>query len=269
MLVDSHCHIEGPEFASDRSEVLQRAEAAGIGRILCIGSGDWSRGSMSQAVELAEQCELVDASIGIHPHDAECYDERVEACILSVARHPTVVGWGEIGLDYHYQRADRDTQLKVFRRQLELAYQWQMPVIIHSREAEQDTLQLLREVSRLPLAGVMHCYGGSWDMARGCMDLGFLISFAGNVTYRKATVIQDAARRVPLDYLLVETDAPYLSPMPVRGKRNEPAHVQYIVRFLEGLRGESCQRVEEATAENYFRLFKRAATGKRHGNHQT
>lgn len=255
MLVDSHCHLEASEFDLDRLIVLERAQAAGVGRILCIGAGDWKGQSVTRAVELAQRCDWVDASIGIHPHDADYYGRDVEAQLLEVVKRPKVVGWGEIGLDYHYLHAGRETQLRVFRRQTELAYQYRLPVIVHTREAEKDTLEILNEAHRLPLAGVMHCWGGSWVMARECLDLGFFISFAGNVTFKKAADLQEVACKIPLDRLLVETDAPYLSPVPVRGRRNEPAHVQHVVRFLADLRGESLARVEEATTENYFRLF--------------
>ncbi|MBI3939636.1 MAG: TatD family hydrolase [Acidobacteria bacterium] len=256
MLVDSHCHIEGPEFDEDRLEVLARAEAAGIVRMLCIGTGDWKRRSMQEAIRLAEQSERVDTSVGVHPHDAGWYDNSVEAEVLRLVRHPKVVGWGEIGLDYHTLHADRETQLRVFQRQLALAYQWRLPVIVHSRKAGEDTLRLLTQARRLSNAGVMHCYGGGWEMARACLDLGFFISFAGNVTFKNATDLQEVARRVPADRLLVETDSPYLAPVPVRGRRNEPVYLRHVTRFLSELRREPCARLEQASAENYFLLFK-------------
>ncbi len=255
MLVDSHCHIEMADFDADRSEVLKRAEEAGVVRILCIGTGDWRQHSMSRARDLADQFDFIDTSIGIHPHDAVLYDLAVETEVLKFADGRKVVGWGEIGLDYHYNHADRETQLTVFRRQMDLAWEFKLPVIVHSRDAEEDTVRVLRDASRMPLAGVMHCYGGSWETARRCIDLGFFVSFAGNVTFKKAADLQDVARSVPLDWLLVETDAPYLSPVPLRGKRNEPAHVKHTARFLAELRGEPCEGIEEATARNYFRLF--------------
>lgn len=262
MLVDSHCHIEGPEFDSDRPEMMERAGVAGVSGMLCIGSGDLKRRSMCRAAEVAEQWEPVDTSIGVHPQDASAYDAAVEAEVLSFVRHPKVVGWGEIGLDYHYGLAERETQLRVFRRQLELAYSWRLPVIIHSRDAEEDTVRTLREAARLVEAGVMHCFGGSGEMAAACLDLGFYISFAGNVTFKKATNLWDVARQIPLERLLVETDAPFLAPVPVRGKRSEPAFVQHVARFLAELRGESLSQFRETTTANYFRLFKRDRGGK-------
>ena len=256
MLVDSHCHIEMSDFAGDRTQVLQRAGAAGVGRILCIGSGDWKAQSMRLAAEVAEQHSEVDTTVGLHPHDAEFYGAAVEAELLARVKHPKVVGWGEVGLDYHYLHSERSAQLRAFSRQMELAYQHSLPVIIHSRSAEADTVRVLREASRLPLAGVMHCFGGSWEMAQECLDLGFFISFAGNVTFRKATALQEVARRVPVERLLIETDAPFLSPVPVRGTRNEPAHVKHVAHFLADLRGQECQDLEETTARNYLRLFR-------------
>jgi TatD DNase family protein len=153
--------------------------------------------------------------------------------------------------------AERQTQISVFRRQMDLAQRHRLPVIIHMRDAEQDTLQVLRQSPRLPLAGVMHCFGGDWQTACQCMDLDFFISFAGNVTFKKAVELQEVARKIPADRLLVETDSPYLSPEPVRGRRNEPAHVRYVVQFLAQLRGEPCQSLEETTSRNYLRLFRR------------
>ena len=261
MLVDSHCHIEMADFDADRSEMLKRAEGAGVVRILCIGTGDWRKQSMSRAGNLAEQFDFIDTSVGIHPHDAALYDSAVESEILKFADRSKVVGWGEIGLDYHYNHADQETQLRVFRRQTDLARELELPVIVHSRDAEEDTIRVLREANRMPLAGVMHCYGGSRDTARRCIDLGFFISFAGNVTFNKATNLQDVARDIPLDWLLIETDAPYLSPVPLRGKRNEPAHVKHTAQFLAELRSEPRKLIEEATARNYFRLFHEQSNG--------
>ena len=243
------------QFDADRDAVLARASEAGVRRILCIGSGDWQAGSNQRASRLAEACDLVDASVGIHPHDAACFGPEAEAQLLTFLEGPKIVGWGEIGLDYYYLHADAPTQIRAFARQLDLAYERRLPVIIHSRSAEADTVAALKQARRLPLAGVMHCFGGTWETAEACLELGFFISFAGNVTFRNAAPLQEVARRVPLDRLLVETDSPFLAPVPLRGQRNEPANVAHVARFLAQLRGEDCAVLEEAASSNYFRLF--------------
>lgn len=243
------------QFDADRDEVLARASAAGVRRILCIGSGDWQAHSNRQASLLAASCDFMDTSVGLHPHDAAVFGPEAEADLVAAASHPKVVAWGEIGLDYHYLHADVPTQKAAFVRQLELAYERQLPVIIHSRSADADTVEALRQAPRLPLAGVMHCFGGSWETAEACLALGFFISFAGNVTFRNAAALQAIAKRIPRDRLLVETDSPFLSPVPVRGWRNEPAHVAHVARFLAQLRGEDGEGLEDAASSNYFRLF--------------
>jgi TatD DNase family protein len=260
MLIDSHCHIETEDFDADRDDVIHRAQAEGVDRILCIGTGDWNRRSVSRAVQLAENFDCVDTTTGIHPHDAEFYDEHVEKFVLQFASHHKVIGWGEIGLDYHYMHAAAEKQRLVFRRQMELARDAGLPVIIHSREAGRDTVSVLEQSPRLDPAGVMHCFGGDWEMAGRCMDLGFLISFAGNVTFKNARDLQEVARKVPLDRLLVETDSPFLAPVPVRGRRNEPAHVKHVARFLADLRDEPLERIENQTTKNFYRLFKAAVS---------
>jgi TatD DNase family protein len=259
LLIDSHCHIDGKEFDEDREEVVKRAQDAGVRLMLNVGTGEPKSGSFERAVELAEKYDCVFASVGVHPHDAKTFDDEAEKLLRGlIAQSKKVIAWGEIGLDYYYNHSPRDVQKEVFKRQLKIARELGLPVIIHSRDAEEDTLEILREeVSNENFAGgIMHCFGGTVSMARDCLDIGFLISFAGNVTFKKADNLRDAAKVVPLDRLLVETDCPYLTPIPYRGKRNEPARVVETAKFLAGVYGLEFEELASATTENFFKFFK-------------
>ena len=257
MFVDSHAHIDGEEFDADRDEVVERARAAGVAAILNVGTGDPHSGSLERAVRVAERYENVFAAAGVHPHDARLFDDAVgERLRELLAGSPRAVAWGEIGLDYHYDHSPRDVQREVFGRQLRLAREMRLPVIIHSREADEDTVEILaREWAGAERAGVMHCFGGGRWMAERALALGFYISFAGNVTFKKAEPLREVARLVPPDRLLVETDCPYLAPVPHRGRRNEPAYAADTARFLAELRGTSTAELGRATSENFSRLF--------------
>lgn len=257
MFVDSHAHIDGEEFDADRDEVVARARAAGVAAILNVGTGDPRSGSLERAVRVAESYENVFAAAGVHPHDARLFDDAVARSLCKLlASSPRAVAWGEIGLDYHYDHSPRDVQRDVFSRQLRLAREADLPVIIHSREADEDTVEILaREWSGAARGGVMHCFGGGRPMAERALELGFYVSFAGNVTFKKAEPLREVARVVPLDRLLVETDCPYLAPVPHRGRRNEPAHVADTARFVAELRGTSTEELGRATCENFSRLF--------------
>jgi TatD DNase family protein len=257
MFVDSHAHIDGEEFDADRDEVIARARAAGVGAILNVGTGDPRSGSLERAVRVAERYEGVYAAAGVHPHDARLYDEEAEARLRAlVCGGGRVVAWGEIGLDYYYDNSPRDVQRAVFARQLRAARACGVPVIIHSREADDETVEILRdEWGGSGLGGVMHCFGGSVRMAESVLALGFYVSFAGNVTFKKAEPLREAARSVPLERLLVETDCPYLAPVPLRGRRNEPAYVVETARFLADLRGVTPEELGRVTSENFRRLF--------------
>ena len=257
MFVDSHAHIDGEEFDADRDEVVARARAAGVRAILNVGTGDPHGGRFERAVAVAERYEGVYAAAGVHPHDAKLYDEAAERKLLGlVGRGGRVVAWGEIGLDFHYDHSPREVQREVFARQLRLARGAGVPVIIHSREADEETVEILRrEYAGAPRGGVMHCFGGGLPMAGAVLELGFYVSFAGNVTFKKAEPLREAARAVPLERLLVETDCPYLSPVPFRGRRNEPAHVVETARFLAALRGLTAEELGRATSANFSRLF--------------
>lgn len=257
MFIDSHCHIDGPEYDADRADVIARAHDAGVNTMLNVGTGDPHSGAFERAVALAEKHEEVYAAIGVHPHDAKFFDDVAERLILSlVEQSKRVIAWGEIGLDYHYDHSPRETQREVFRRQLRLARGQKLPVVIHSRDADEDTIGILREeLSNYDRAGVLHCFGGSLAMAQAAIELGFYISFAGNLTFKKADNLRDVALRLPLDRLLIETDCPYLTPVPFRGKRNEPARVVETARCLASLHDRELEEIARITSENFARLF--------------
>jgi TatD DNase family protein len=258
MFVDSHAHIDGPEYDSDRVEVIARARDVGVKMILTVGTGDPHSDAFERAVNLAETNPEVYAAVGVHPHDAKLYDDAAEAKIKEIIqRSSRVLAWGEIGLDFHYDNSPRDVQREVFRRQLQGGRDCGVPVIIHTREADDDTLEiLLSEYQGSERGGVMHCFGGSPELAQGAIDLGFLISFSGNITFKKAQNIRDVAKQVPLDRLLIETDCPYLTPIPYRGHRNEPAHVIEVARCLADLHGVSLEDIGRATTDNFKGIFR-------------
>jgi TatD DNase family protein len=258
LFIDSHAHIDGSEFDADRDEVIQRAREAGVNIILNVGTGDPHSGALERAVALAEKHQDIYAAIGTHPHDARLFNDRADARIRNLIQHSSrVIAWGEIGLDYHYDNSPRDVQREVFKRQLRAARECSLPVVIHTREADDDTIAILRaEYQSTARGGIMHCFGGSLRLAESAMRLGFLISFSGNITFKKAQEIREVAARIPLDLLLIETDCPYLSPEPFRGRRNEPARVVEVARFLAQLHGVGISELAEATTVNFLRLFK-------------
>jgi TatD DNase family protein len=258
MFIDSHAHIDGPEFDADRADVIQRAQVAGVSVILNVGTGDPHSGALERALELGEKHDCVYTAIGTHPHDARLYDDKAEETIRALVKSSRrIVAWGEIGLDFHYDNSPRATQVAVFRRQLHAARQCDLPVIIHTREAEQETIDILRsESAGSPLAGVLHCFSGTLDLAQQAIDLGFLISFSGIITFKKAGELRDVAREVPLDRLLIETDCPFLAPIPYRGKRNEPAYVVEVARCLSAIHGIETEEIARITAANFVSLFK-------------
>ncbi|HYP01994.1 MAG TPA: TatD family hydrolase [Pyrinomonadaceae bacterium] len=257
MFVDSHAHIDGAEFDADRDEVVTRAREAGVAAILNVGTGDPQSGELERAVEVAGRYKGVYASVGVHPHDARLFDEPAAERVRELARtSERVIAWGEIGLDYHYDNSPREVQREVFTRQLRLARGLNLPVIIHSREADEDTVALLRaEWDGAGRGGIMHCFGGSYEMAASVLDLGFMISFAGNVTFKKAEALRAVALRIPLERMLVETDCPFLTPVPFRGRRNEPARVVETARCLAALRGLEPEEFGRITTDNFQRFF--------------
>ncbi len=255
-VVDSHAHLEGPDFAADREAVLARARAAGVVAILAIGSAAGTD-RLEAAIPFAEQHDWVFATVGIHPHQA--LDARPEHLdrLLQLAQHPRVIGFGEIGLDYYRDYAPRDAQQRLFRELLGVARRAGRPVIIHCREAWSDTLEILEQEWRTTgLGGVLHCFSGTLEFARRGIEMGFLVSFAGNITYRKAEALRAIARALPLEALLVETDAPFLPPEGFRGQRNEPARVVEVARAVADVRNLSFTELAAATTANFERLFR-------------
>jgi TatD DNase family protein len=252
MLIDSHAHLDDARFDEDRDAVLQRAWDAGVRRILTIGNG---RGpdDMGCGIPLAEAHAWVYTSAGVHPHDASKVEDRHYDQLRALAGHPRVLAIGETGLDYHYDNSPRDVQREVFRRHLALAREVQLPVIIHTREADDDTERMLRE--NPPPAGVLHCFTSSEKLANFALGVGLYISFSGIVTFPKSEALAAIARQVPAGRLLVETDCPYLAPVPHRGKRNEPGFVADTARYVAHLRGLSAEQVAEQTSSNFSRLF--------------
>ena len=260
-LVDSHCHIDFAEFADDLEGVFERASENCVEYLLCVGVDlRESRGP----ILLAEQNEHVYASVGTHPNVAFLGSEEPKALdIEQAASHPRVVAIGETGLDYYRSSGDLEWQQGRFRTHIDAAQSSGLPVIVHTRDAREDTIGIMREQGAESCGGVMHCFTEDWTMARDALDLGFYISISGIVTFKKAEQVQNIARRIPLDRLLVETDCPYLAPIPNRGKRNEPSYVADTARFLAELRNESFEALAAATTENFFRLFRAAGGGRR------
>ena len=257
-LIDSHCHIDGEAFNDDRDEVVERAREAGVAAMLNVGTGDPHSDDFRKAVAVAEKYENVFASVGVHPHDAKLYDDAAEAHLIELVKSSErVIAWGEIGLDFYYDHSPRDVQTEVFRRQIRTAKNVDLPIIIHSRDADDETVEIIAEECSYDgfRGGIMHCFGGTPKMAEALMPLGFLISFAGNVTFKKAENLRDAARVVPLDQLLVETDCPFLTPEPFRGKRNEPAFVVHTINFLADLYGVEPAELARRTTDNFLRFF--------------
>jgi TatD DNase family protein len=257
MFIDSHAHIDGPEFDTDREATIQRARDDGVSAILDVGTGDPHSGALERAVELAEKHRDIYAAVGVHPHDARLFDKEAESRIGNLVKQSSrVIAWGEIGLDFHYDNSPRELQMEVFARQLELARDASLPVIIHTREAEEETINILKAQwagSNLP--GIMHCFSGSLALAEQCIDLGFSISFSGILTFKKAEDLRAIAAQVPLDRLLIETDCPCLAPVPFRGKRNEPSFVVEVARCLAAIHGMSAKKIGEITTDNFWRLF--------------
>jgi TatD DNase family protein len=254
-LIDSHAHIDFPQFAEDRDAMLDRARAAGISTLLAIGTGPGPE-KLDAAIPYTEAHDWIYTTVGIHPHEANEVTQAHLNELERLARHPKVIAWGEIGLDYFYDHSPRDIQEKVFREQMALAQQAKLPIIIHCRDAWSDCLNLLDEVWRpTGLGGILHCFTSTLEDAQRGIEMGFLVSFAGNSTYPKTQNLRDVAKALPLEKILIETDAPYLAPQPWRGKRNEPAYVVEVARTLASVRNCSPDEVAAATTENFRRFF--------------
>lgn len=250
-MIDTHCHLEMKPFDKDREDVIKRAKESGLDAVITIGSD--LQGNKG-AVELSEKYDLIYAAVGFHPHDAKDFTDDTFELIKRLSRKEKVVAIGEIGLDYHYNHSPKNIQKEVLIKQLGYAKEIDFPVVIHSRESKTDTLSILKESG--VRKGVMHCFSGDADMAKKVMDMGFLISIAGPVTYKNASKLQSIARIIPDESLLLETDAPYLTPEPLRGRRNEPAFVLHTARFVANLRGISEDDLKRITTVNAKRLFK-------------
>jgi TatD DNase family protein len=256
MFIDSHAHIDGDEFNADREDVIQRAHAAGVSLILNVGTGDPHSGAFERAVELGKAHESIYTAIGTHPHDARLYNDAAEQKIKNLINNNHVIAWGEIGLDFHYDNSPRDVQIDVFKRQLRAARECSLPVVIHTREAEAETIEILKtEYEGAQRRGVFHCFSGSLELAQRAIEIGFMISFSGIVTFKKAEELREVAKQVPLDRLLIETDCPYLTPIPYRGKRNEPSYVVEVARCLAGIHHVELEEIGRITSENFNRFF--------------
>jgi len=252
-LVDSHCHLDDSKFDADRDAVIDRAQQAGVESIMTIGTGDGPP-DLEAAVRLADRYGCVYATVGVHPHDAAKADEGILGRLEELLKHRKVLALGEIGLDFHYDFSPRDKQRALFAEQLGLAARMGRPVVIHTREAWEDTFEILESFWKREHGGIMHCFTGGPAEAERSLAMGFHVSFGGIVTFPKAVEIQEAARRTPLDRLLVETDSPYLAPVPHRGKRNEPAFVVETARRVAELKGLTAEEVARASRENWERL---------------
>ncbi|AOE86291.1 TatD family hydrolase [Pseudomonas sp. TCU-HL1] len=260
MLIDSHCHLDRLDLAAHGGSLdaaLEAARARGVSQFLCIGV---SADNAAAVKSLAERYEDVHCSVGVHPLDLQPGEALALDWLLGELEHPRVVAIGETGLDYHYEPEAAELQQQAFRLHLDAARVTGKPVIVHTREAREDTLALLRDAA-LPQAGVLHCFTEDWDMARAALDLGFYISLSGIVTFRNADALREVARQVPADRLLVETDSPYLAPVPYRGKSNLPQYVREVAEFLAELRGVAYEEFARQTSENYLRLFPLARRG--------
>ncbi|QQE74545.1 TatD family hydrolase [Brevibacillus composti] len=253
MLFETHAHLNAPAFDEDRDEVIARARENGVSTIVNIG---FNAETIPTCLQLAESHDFIYAVVGWHPQDAkDMTDEHLE-WLEELSRHPKVVGLGEMGLDYYWDTSPRDVQAEVFRKQIRLARKLGMPIIIHNRDAHQDVINILREEKAAEVGGIMHCFSGSWETAKLALDMNFYISFGGPLTFKNAKQPKEVAAKVPLDRLLIETDCPYLTPHPFRGKRNESGYVRYVCEEMAAIRGLSYEEMAQVTSENARRLFR-------------
>lgn len=254
-LIDSHCHLDSKEFDTDRDEVIARAREAGVDQMMAIGTGNGPP-DLEAGIRMADKYLNFYATVGIHPHDAAKAGPGDFRRLSDLLAHPKVVAVGEIGLDYHYDFSPRETQKSVFIEQMSISAAARKPIVIHTREAWDDTLSLLEQYwAPHGIGGIMHCFSGGPEDAQRALDLGFYLSFGGIVTFAKATEVQAAAKQTPRDRILIETDAPYLAPVPKRGKRNEPSLIIHTARKLAELRSESVEDICSATTQNFHRLL--------------
>ena len=254
MLVDSHCHLDFPDLANRLPDVLQRMQDNQVGLAVCIGV---NLEDFPKVLSLAEQEPRLFATVGVHPEYTDV-EEPDEDRLVELASHPKVIAIGETGLDYYWQKDQPEWQRDRFRTHIRAARRCGKPLVVHTRDSAVDTLRVLKEEGADAVGGVMHCFTENWEIASQALDLGFYISFSGIVTFKNATVVKEVAQKCPLDRILVETDSPYLAPVPYRGKPNEPAYVRYVAEEIARLRGLLLEEVGRATTDNFFRLFKHA-----------
>ncbi|ANE46004.1 hydrolase TatD [Paenibacillus swuensis] len=252
MLFDTHTHLDAKAFDEDREEVIERARANGVSKIINVG---FNRETIPTTMKLAESYDFIYAAVGWHPQDAVTMKAEDLDWIEELCNHPKVVAIGEIGLDYYWDTSPKDVQQRVFREQIRLARKVNKPIVIHNRDAHQDVVQILREEKAEEVGGVMHCYSGSWEIAQACLDMNFYISFGGPVTFKNAKQPKEVLARVPLDRLLIETDAPYLTPHPHRGKRNETGYVTLVAEAASQIKEISMDEIARITMENACKLF--------------
>ncbi len=252
MLIDTHAHLNALQYVEDLQEVIDRAKAEGVEKIVVVG---FDRPTINKAIELADVYEFIYATIGWHPVDAIDMTEGDLQWIEELASHPKVVAIGEMGLDYYWDKSPKEIQKEVFRKQIALAKRVNLPIVIHNREATADIVDILKEENASEVGGIMHCFTGSYEIAQQCMAMNFYISFGGPVTFKNAKVPKEVAVKIPMNRLLIETDCPYLTPHPFRGKRNEPAYVKYIAEQIAELKGVSFEEIAEKTSDNAKRIF--------------
>lgn len=253
MFIDTHVHLNAEQYNEDLQDVIDRALEAGVNQMVVIG---FDQKTIKRAIELAEEYEFIYAVVGWHPVDAiDCTDEDLQ-WIEELASHPKVVAIGETGLDYHWDKSPKEIQQQVFRKQIQLAQRVNLPLVIHNRDATEDVVRILQEEQAEKTGGVMHCFGGSVETAKTCIDMNFMISLGGPVTFKNAKKPKEVATEIPLEWLMIETDAPYLAPHPHRGKRNEPSLVPLVAEEIARLKGVSIEEVAQATTENAKRFYK-------------
>jgi TatD DNase family protein len=252
MLFDTHVHLNAEQYNEDLQEVIERAQSEGVSTMVVVG---FDRPTIEKALQLCEAYDFLYASVGWHPVDAIDMTAEDLEWLKELSSHPKVVALGEMGLDYYWDKSPKDIQKEVFRNQIRLAKEVNLPIIIHNRDATADIVQILKEEDAKEVGGIMHCYSGSVEIAMECIDMNFYISLGGPVTFKNAKKPKEVAEAVPLDSLLIETDAPYLTPHPYRGKRNEPAYVKLVAEQIAELRGMSFEEVAEATTKNAKKLF--------------
>ena len=256
MLVDSHCHLDFSDFDDDRDEVIKSAVDSGIGHMLTICT---KISKFREVLAVAEKYDNIFCTVGVHPHNTEAEPQVSAEQLINLAQHPKVVGFGETGLDFYYDHSSRDIQERIFRAHIKASRETGLPVIVHTRDAEEDTERILREeYNKGSFSGLIHCFSGSENLAKTVLDIGFSISFSGIVTFKKADEIRAVAKEIPMNRILVETDSPYLAPVPKRGKRNEPAFTAFTATLIADLRGMDKQSFCQATTDNFFTLFSKA-----------